>query len=218
MMSYQELKLRRILFVSLVSLTLSGCYTMMYPPPDEITYAESQSDSMLTVPDSVVSGGVTIYNQNQLIMDSYYQDPYYYRGGYGGRYQYWDPYYYNPFGYHRNRYWWGHRGSGGNYTPGRPTPQTPLTPRREKDYRRSDVTLPPGAPAVAMPQTPSEPAVVVPTKPAEIPEPAKTPPPKPPEEKRSLRSTQPATPEPEKPVEPEPKDDKTSRREKNRDR
>ncbi|MFH0765165.1 MAG: hypothetical protein V2A61_01960 [Calditrichota bacterium] len=130
--------MKYLLPVVCLSFSLAGCYTMIYPPPSDTLYGINRSDSVLTLPDSIAGRGVTIINQNQIIFDRYYQDPFYYRGGLYGGYGGWDPYYYNPYGYRHDQRW--HRGwiyPGG--TPGPVTPP-PKKPRREKDYRGEEAS------------------------------------------------------------------------------
>jgi hypothetical protein len=131
-----------LLAVSLC-LSITGCYTMVYPPPSELVAEYNAGDSVLIVPDSVAGNNITIINQNQIIFDRYYQDPFYQRNGYYGGSGYWDPYYYNPNRYHRVNYWKHGRyysgSSGGTVTP------KVKTPRRDKDYRRSEA-LPENSP------------------------------------------------------------------------
>ena len=119
-----------------LSFGFTGCYTMLYPPPSEtqIGYA---AGGTLTIPDSLAGQGVTIINQNNMILDRYYEDPFYLRDGYYGGYGYWDPYYYNYRGYNDR-----HRWHNGRYhdpgTPARPETPKPKKPRRQKDERRSE--------------------------------------------------------------------------------
>ncbi len=128
--------MRTLLIAALLGFLLSGCYTMIYPPPGQMVY--QQGGDSLSLPDSAVAGrGITIINQNQIILDHYYQDDYYYRGDQAGGYGYWDPYYYDPRGYHQDRRWrhgW-HHWNGNSGTPSSPPVKKP---RREKDYRRSE--------------------------------------------------------------------------------
>lgn len=204
--------MKKGLLIAFVALGMTGCYTMLYPPVEE-TYSPAAGDSaVVQLPDSVVSGGVTIYNQNQIILDDYYQDPYYYRQGYWGGYYYWDPYYYNPFGYYRDYRWWRRQYYHEGHSPS-PVIPAPKTPRRETDYRNPVVPPPnlnPAAPTVGQIEpgkTESKPDSIQPQNP------------KPEDEKRALRSTEKPPAEPEKKPAPEPaKDEKKSRREKSRER
>jgi hypothetical protein len=201
--------MKYLLLTAVSCLLLTGCYTMMYPPPAEIIYVRG-TDSTAGLPDSLVGKNITIVNQNQVIIGGYYSDPFYYRGdmfgglgglgGFGGN-GCWDPYYYNPHGYGRHYYWNHGRWFQPGYSP-EPVSPTPKTPRRGKEYRRSDAgfgnpsnladaagdsyvwpaTLP-----VAVEQTP-------PTQ-ADDKQPAVKP-----DNTRSLRSV--ATPAPDKPADP----------------
>jgi len=118
------------------SLIFTGCYTMLYPPPEAASYGYGANE-VLTIPDSLSGRGITIINQNQMILDRYYEDPFYRRDGFFGGYGCWDPYYYDHRGYNHDHRW--HRGR--YYDPGTPpgpvTPE-PKKPRREKDQRRSE--------------------------------------------------------------------------------
>ncbi len=142
-----------------LSLSLTGCYTMLYPPPSEMAGVYRTEGAVVTIPDSLAGQGITIINQNQnqIIFDRYYQDPYYQRDGYRGGSAYWDPYYYDSRRNHR-RYYWQH----GRYYPDdspRPTPPKQKTPRRDKDYRQSG-ELP------SIPAQPTEPVNVRALRPA----------------------------------------------------
>ncbi|MCF7810791.1 hypothetical protein K9N50_07350 [bacterium] len=137
--------MKHLLLTCIICLSLTGCYTMLHPPVEELTSGYDLSDSILAIPDSISGNGVVIINQNQIIFDRYYQDPYYQRYGYYGVYDYWDPYYYNPYKYHHNNYWYNGRYRSGK-APGTVTPKQ-KTPRREDDYRRSE------APSDKLPQT-----------------------------------------------------------------
>jgi len=114
-------------------LGLAGCYTMIYPPLDETARVADTGGQVVTLPDSLAGKSVIIVNQNQVIVDRYYQDPYYQRGGLFGGSGYWDPYYYNPRGYYQDNRW-RHGWYQPDYSPGSPSPQ-PKKSRRDKDYR-----------------------------------------------------------------------------------
>jgi len=129
--------MKYLLLAVCLSFTVTGCYTMLHPPVNELVAEYSAGDSVLTVQDSVSGNNITIINQNQLIFDRYYQDPYYQRGGYWGATRYWDPYYYNPHRYHRVNYWHHGRYQSGS-SSGTSTPKV-KKPRRKKDYRESNV-------------------------------------------------------------------------------
>ena len=114
--------------------SISGCYTIIYPPPEVLVDEFDTDSTVIVIPDSLRDMNITIINENQLIFDRYYHDLIYYRYGWFGRYGYWDPYYYNPRYCYRD-----HRWRHGRYYPhdssGRAAPK-PKKPRREKDYRR----------------------------------------------------------------------------------
>ena len=129
--------MRYLLLAVSLCIGVTGCYTMVYPPANDLVSGYGANGSVLTVPDSVSGNNITIINQNQIIFDRYYQDPYYQRGGFFGGSGCWDPYYYNPNRYHRVNYWHHGRYQSGN-SSGTITPK-PKTPRRKKDYRRSEV-------------------------------------------------------------------------------
>jgi len=84
---------------------LTGCYTMLYPPPEYFTYEEAYPDSLLD--SSVVNGvNINIYNNiDNEYLGRYYQDSRYFRhyGWYDD--YYWDPYYYNYDSYHHHHNW-----------------------------------------------------------------------------------------------------------------
>jgi len=129
--------MKYLLLAASLCFGITGCYTMLYPPANELINGYAPDGSVVTVPDSVSGTNITIVNQNQIIFDRYYQDPFYQRGGFYGGSGYWDPYYYNPGGYYQDRRW-RHGGYHYEYPPETNTPK-PKTPRREKDYRRSEV-------------------------------------------------------------------------------
>lgn len=162
--------MKSILAAGALSLALTGCYTILYPPLDYQLNAGAPDSSVLVIPDSLAGRGVIIVNQNQIIMGRYYEDLYYYREGWFGGFYGWDPYFYNPRGYYYRRYWRPGRGNGGD-APGPVTPPEKKE-RREKDYRRSEapadnsdiavqIVSPPqkesSQPAIASPPSPTEP-------------------------------------------------------------
>jgi hypothetical protein len=199
---------------------------MLYPPVNELTNGYGADGSVLTVPDSGSGTNITIVNQNQIIFDRYYQDPYYQRGGFFGGSGCWDPYYYNPGGYRQDHRW--QRGEYHyGYTPGTDTPK-PKTPRRKQNLRsEAPADNPPNQTEVVSAQAPAATAQTESVKAAESqpvkPDSAKKEAPKPADNKRSLRPVETPAPtpsEPEKQPDP-PKDkneDKKPRREGNRDR
>jgi hypothetical protein len=128
--------MRYLLLAVSLCFGITGCYTMLYPPVNELISGYGADGSVLTVSDSASGTNITIVNQNQIIFDRYYQDPFYQRGGFYGGSGYWDSYYYNPGGYHQD-YRWHHEENHQGYTPGTDAPK-PKTPRREKDYRGSE--------------------------------------------------------------------------------
>lgn len=115
---------------------------MLYPPPYYYQPTEGQM-SGIQIPDSMAAQGITIINNNQVIVDQYYRDPYNLRGYYNSGY-YWDPYYYNPRGYQQpyryypRRYY--NRG-GGSGVPQPPAKNQP----RDTDPRRPDYNNSPGS-------------------------------------------------------------------------
>ena len=173
-------------------LSLSGCYTMIYPPLTESGYAQSGGGQVVTVPDSLAGKGVVIINQNQVIVDRYYQDPYYMRGGWFG--SYWDPYYYNPHGYYDSRRW--HHGWY-DYSPGTSAPE-PKKPRRNKDYRRSEASPadlpPPGAGVQAPPPASGTPPVLAEATTTVQPQPSKPDAAPPADSGRALKPVQASSP------------------------
>jgi hypothetical protein len=88
--------MKQLLLIAGLCLIITGCYTALYPPLNETDYGYRAGDSVMTVPDSLDGRNITIINQNQIIFDRYYQDPFYERGGFFGGYGCWDPYFYNP--------------------------------------------------------------------------------------------------------------------------
>ena len=123
-------QMRTLLPAVSLCLGLTGCYTMILPPPSESSYGDTSGGQVVTIPDSLSGKGVIIVNQNQVILDRYYQDLFYQRSGLFGGSGCWDPYYYNPRGYYYDHRW--HRG--GHYPPGPSSPQ-PKKSRRDEDYR-----------------------------------------------------------------------------------
>ena len=117
----------------IVCLATAGCYTMIYPPPEELVYEYDVDSTLINLPDSMSDADIIIYNQNQIIFDQYYMDPYYYRYGRYDRYGFWDPYYYNPYGYNRDNRW--HHGRYYRYySPGKAAPKQ-KKPRRTENPR-----------------------------------------------------------------------------------
>jgi hypothetical protein len=212
--------MKYLLLTAAVCLSLTGCYTMLYPPMNYVAPGYA-----VTVPDSLAGRGVTIINQNQIIFDRYYQDPYYMRDGFFGGAGCWDPYYYNPYRYHHD-YYWNRQWYPSDNSPGNTAPK-PLTPRREKDVRRSDaqpeVTPRPTDTVAVQPSGSDSPAVrIEPAKPAP-PEPKKAPeaqPAAPDDNKRTMRAVPaPNTPEPEKQADtPKDQPNDKPRRDSTRDR
>ncbi len=112
----------------------AGCYTLIYPPPEEWIDESLSDTTVIAITDSSRDVNITIINENQLIFDRYYQDPYYYRYDRFGGYGYWDPYYYNPHGYYRDNRW--RHGRYRSYSSsGKATPKQQKS-RRTKDYRQ----------------------------------------------------------------------------------
>lgn len=156
------------LFMLFPVLLLTGCYTMIYPPPEYYAYEEATPDSLAET--SVVNGvNINIYNNiDDVYLNRYYQDSRYFRQYRWYDEYYWDPYYYNYGSYYHRRYWdHGHYRSG--YGSWSDKSRQPQKKRRTENYRRESdqpdvpVDFPPSifkpsdnpANAVALPPPPT---------------------------------------------------------------
>ncbi len=123
------------LFLLIPVLILTGCYTLLYPPPEYFSYEQAIPDSLTD--SSVVSGvNINIYNNiDNEYLGRYYQDSRYFRHyGWWDDY-YWDPYYYNYDSYHHHHHW-----DRGRYRVGRGhwdgKHRKPIRKRRTNNLRR----------------------------------------------------------------------------------
>jgi len=104
----------RIFISALCCMAISGCYTMIDPPIDQMIMELDSLDVLQMGPGNVEGDYiVNFYNDEYVSYDRYYQDPQHFRYNRWGHNFYWDPYYYDDRHYGRNWRW--HRG---HYTKG----------------------------------------------------------------------------------------------------
>ena len=126
-----------ILLLLTVCLSLTGCYTMIDPPPE--AYYDAYEDTVYVEGDPVNGVSVTVINNNEIILDDYYNDMRYLRQYRWHDNYYWDPYYYD-YRYYNNRHHWH---SGGYHRGG--AVARPKKLRREEPLRRPHPSGDPGS-------------------------------------------------------------------------
>ncbi len=111
---------------------LAGCYTQVYPPPQQ-NAGNVVQDGTVAEESNVVKGiNINIYNQDENYpLDRYYMVPWNYRSYRWHDRNWWDPYYYDYGQYYRRPRW-----SHDRYHPGGGSAPKPKKPRRDENYRR----------------------------------------------------------------------------------
>jgi hypothetical protein len=131
----------KLLISALLAMALSGCYTMIDPPFDQMVFELDSLDVLQMGPGNVEGDYiVNFYNDEYVSYDRYYQDPQHFRYNSWRNNFYWDPYYYDDRHYGRNWRW--HHGhytkgysSGGGKGGGR-SPKVKKSRRNDNPHRR----------------------------------------------------------------------------------